>query len=247
MHLCSDLPQTSTNYYLLGPLIYIMSEKFLSWAKYIQNGLPPCDINKRHKSRRTWVASYLCKMACEQINSFSGPEHIINKGKNLKVPASTLGFTTEQSDKPADRAARWMDGRKVRSADIYTSVGRERREQTHINMKRWVEGMTCRVDLTNPGLDFFLRGDISWSQVMKTCGLWEARLLTRRAPVHTHAEKKPFWFRVIFHHSNRFYLIVSTIIKIPQIYILNTLKSTVESLIHITKRRKTKFANFLPY
>lgn len=78
-------------------------------------------------------------MACEQNNSFSGPEHIINKGKNLKVPASTLGFAklpTEQSDKPADRATRWMDGRKVRSADIYTSVARERREQAHINIKR---------------------------------------------------------------------------------------------------------------
>lgn len=43
IHLCSYLQQTSINCYLLGPynIIYIMSETFLSWAKCIQNGIPP--------------------------------------------------------------------------------------------------------------------------------------------------------------------------------------------------------------
>lgn len=76
------------------------------------------------------------KMACEQNSRFSGLEHIINIGKNLTLPSSTLGFVTEQSDKPVDRAARYMDRWKVRSADIYTSMERERREQAHINIKR---------------------------------------------------------------------------------------------------------------
>lgn len=72
-----------------------------------------------------------------------------------ELPASTYGFLKlpcGQSDKPADRAGRWIEGRKVRSADIYTSVVRERREQAHINRKRWVEGMTRRVDFTKQNL-----------------------------------------------------------------------------------------------
>lgn len=47
-----------------------------------------------------------------------------------------MGFVTEQSDKPVDRAARYMYRREVRSADIYKSMERERREQAHINIKR---------------------------------------------------------------------------------------------------------------
>lgn len=78
-------------------------------------------------------------MTCDQQSRFSDPEHIINKGKNLKLPASTSGFLkppNDQSDKPANRAGRRMDGREVRSAEIYTSVARERRAQAHVNRKR---------------------------------------------------------------------------------------------------------------
>lgn len=75
-------------------------------------------------------------MACEQNSRFSGSEHIINIGKNLKVPSSIMRFVTKQTDKPLDRAARYMDRREVRSADIYMSMERERREQAHINIKR---------------------------------------------------------------------------------------------------------------
>lgn len=122
-------------------------------SKGVRVGCCACNLNEKdlipyHAQCKTNTAHncYWCKMACEQNSRFSGSEHIINIGKNLKVPSSTMRFVTKQSDKPLDRAARYMDRREVRSADIYTSMERERREQAHINIMRWAEGMTCRVD-----------------------------------------------------------------------------------------------------
>lgn len=117
-----------------------------------------------------------------------------------ELPGITYGFLKlpcGQSDKPDDRAGRWIDRPKVRSAIIYTSVVRERGEQAHINRKRRVEGMTCKIDFAKHNL--ISSSGTTSVKLMKRRQLGEARMLTWRTPVHTQkTEKKSFSFRWFF-------------------------------------------------
>lgn len=145
-----------------------------------------------------------------------------------ELPASNYGFLKlpcGQSDKPADRAGRWIDGRKVRSADIYTSMVRETWEQAHINRKRWVEGMTCKVDFIKQNLIF------SSGKTSVKGSWWKPSGSERHACWHgehlcTHTENRkksfsvkgdfsPFWFYlyILFYCFNKHKHLTSLCVK----------------------------------